>query len=367
MEASLNFATKLPVDRALESSSTSASPSNLGTDWSAFARTRLDNLTKPRGSLGSLEEIATRLVSIQQQERPSCASKLVCVFAADHGVVEESVSAYPKSVTGQMVRNFLAGRAAINVLARFAGAQVVVVDVGVDADFDSHPGLVSRKVRRGSRNMAIGPAMTQLEMNAALDLGRSLAQQARAQGCELVAMGEMGIGNTTAAAAITSALSGKPVSDVTGLGTGVSPQGLIHKRNVVERALRVNAVNENSSPVEILQSVGGLEIAAMAGMVLEACEQRLPVVVDGFISTAAAAIAYACEPKAKDILFAGHASPEPGHRILLEYLGLAPILNLRMRLGEGTGAVLAMTVLQAAVNLFNEMATFSSAGVSGAL
>jgi nicotinate-nucleotide--dimethylbenzimidazole phosphoribosyltransferase len=367
VETPLNVATKFAIDRAFESPSISAKPSDLELDWSAFAKTRLGSLTKPQGSLGRLEEIATRLVCIQQEGRPSCASKLVCVFAADHGVVEEGVSAYPKSVTEQMVRNFLAGGAAINVLARFAGAQVVVVDVGVDADFDSHPGLVSRKVRRGTRNMAIGPAMAQPEMNAALDLGRSLAQQAREQACELVALGEMGIGNTTAASAITSALSGKPVSEVTGHGTGVSPQGLFQKRSVVERALRVNAVDDDSTPLEVLQRVGGLEIAAMTGMVLEAREQRLPVVIDGFISTAAAAVAYAFKPNVKDILFAGHASPEPGHRILLEYLGLDPILNLGMRLGEGTGAVLAMTVLQAAVNLFNEMATFSSAGVSGAL
>jgi nicotinate-nucleotide--dimethylbenzimidazole phosphoribosyltransferase len=215
--------------------------------------------------------------------------------------------------------------------------------------------------------MAIEPAMTASEASAAIAVGRTLAQQARLQNRDLIAVGEMGIGNTTAAAAITAALSGKPVAEVTGLGTGLSPQALIHKRNVVERALSKNGLDRNSSQLDVLQKVGGLEIAAMTGMVLEASEQRIPVVIDGFISTAAAALAYTLEPKVKDILFAGHVSEEPGHRVLLEYIGLDPILNLGMRLGEGTGAVLAMMVIEAAVSMLNEMATFSSAGVSGAL
>jgi len=306
-------------------------------------------------------------VCIREKERPSCANKVVYVFAADHGVTEEGVSAFPKAGTQQMVRNFLANGAAINVFAGCARAEVIVVDVGVDADFDHHPSLVDKKIRRGTRNMAIEAAMTESEMGAAIGVGRTLAQQARLQNRDLIAVGEMGIGNTTAAAAITAALSGKPVAEVTGSGTGVSPQALIHKGQIIERTLRVNSIDKNSSPPDVLQRVGGLEIAAMTGMVLGAQEQRVPVVIDGFISTAAAALAYAIEPKVKDVLFAGHVSEEPGHCILLEYIGLDPILNLAMRLGEGTGAVLAMTVIEAAVSMFNEMATFSSAGVSGAL
>lgn len=336
-------------------------------DWQAFAKRRLDSLTKPPGSLGRLEEMATKIVSIREQENPSCGNKAAYVFAADHGVSEEGVSAYPKAVTQQMVRNFLANGAAINAFARCAAAEVIVVDVGVDAEFVSHSRLIEKKIRRGTRNMASEPAMTESETKAAMAVGRTLAQEARQQNRELIAVGEMGIGNTTAAAAITAALTGKTVAEVTGLGTGVSRHMLEHKRQVIEKALRTNDLHGNSAPLEVLQKVGGLEIAAMVGMVLEALVQRVPVVIDGFISTAAAALAYASEPKVKEILFAGHVSEEPGHQVLLEYIGLTPILNLGMRLGEGTGAVLAMMLIEAAVRMFNEMATFSSAGVSGAL
>ena len=336
-------------------------------DWQAFAKAKLDSLTKPPGSLGRLEEIAAKIVSIRERERPTCANKAVYVFAADHGVTEEGVSAYPKAVTQQMVRNFLANGAAINVLARWARAEVIVVDVGVDAEFEPHEKLIDKKIRRGTRNMAAGPAMTKSEASAALEVGRTLAQEAQLQNRDLIAAGEMGIGNTTAGAAITAALSRKPVAEVTGSGTGVSPQGLVHKRQIIERALSVNGVNENSNPFDVLQKVGGLEIATMTGMVLEARERHVPVVVDGFISSAAAALAYCIEPRVRDNLFAGHLSEELGHRVLLEYLGLDAILNLGMRLGEGTGAVLAMMLIEAAVSMFNEMATFSSAGVSGAL
>lgn len=354
-------------ERPVETEVSATCPVGASRDWQAFAKVKLDSLTKPPGSLGRLEEIAAKIVSIREQERPTCASKAVYVFAADHGVTDEGVSAYPKVVTQQMVRNFLADGAAINVLARCARAEVIVVDVGVDADFDSHPGLLDKKIKRGTRNMAIGPAMTECEMNAAIAVGRTLAKEARLQNRALIAVGEMGIGNTTAAAAITAALSGMPVDKVTGSGTGVSPQALVHKRHIVDRALSVNHLDRKSSPLDVLQKVGGLEISAITGLMLESLEQRVPVVIDGFISTAAAALAYAIEPKAKGILFAGHVSEEPGHRVLLEYLGLDPILNLGMRLGEGTGAVLAMMVIEAAVSIFNEMATFSSAGVSGAL
>ncbi|HVH72728.1 MAG TPA: nicotinate-nucleotide--dimethylbenzimidazole phosphoribosyltransferase, partial [Candidatus Dormibacteraeota bacterium] len=273
-------------------------------DWLGFANAKLNSLTKPLGSLGRLEEIAGKIVCIREQECPSHADKVVYVFAGDHGVTEEGVSAYPKSVTHQMVRNFLANGAAINVFSRCAGAEVVVVDVGVDAELDSHSGLLDRKIRRGTHNMAKEPAMTDSELGAALEVGRALAQQARSH--DLVAVGEMGIGNTTAAAAIAAALLGKLVEEVTGTGTGVSPEGLIHKRLVIRKALEVNALNQNCSPLEILQKVGGLEIAAMTGFLLEAQQQRVPAIIDGFISTAAAALACAIEPQVKDVLFAGH-------------------------------------------------------------
>jgi len=333
-------------------------------DWKAIAKARLDDLTKPPGSLGRLEGIAAQMVLIQRQERPSCTHKVVYVFAADHGVIEEGVSAYPKQVTEQMVRNFLGHGAAINVLARCAGAEVIVVDVGVDATFEAHPQLVRRKIRRGTRNMTRGPAMTEEEVKAALNLGRLLIQQSPSPDNQLIALGEMGIGNTTAAAAITAVLCRKRVEEVTGPGTGISLETLIHKRQVIEKALEINAV-KNAGPMDVLQRVGGLEIAAMTGMILEGHAQRIAVVMDGFISSAAAAVAFAMEPRVKEVLFAGHVSQEPGHRVLLDYIGVEPILNLEMRLGEGTGAVLAMTVIEASVKVLNEMATFSSAGVSG--
>jgi nicotinate-nucleotide--dimethylbenzimidazole phosphoribosyltransferase len=332
-------------------------------NWQAVALERLNSLTKPLGSLGRLEELAAKVVCIRKQDRPRCTNKTVYVFAADHGIAEEGVSAYPQDVTQQMVRNFLAGGAAINALARYVGAEVVVVDVGVDAEFGCPAGLVDKKVRRGTRNFTIEPAMTESEMNAALEVGRVLSRQERFQKSHLVAVGEMGIGSTTAASAITAALTGRPVDVVTGAGTGISSQVLEHKRRVIEKALTVNLLNGSASPFELLQKVGGLEIAAIAGMILAAREQSVPVVIDGFISTAAAAVAFAREPRVRDVLFAGHLSEEPGHRVLLEYLGLEPILNLRMRLGEGTGAALAMTVIEAALNIYNEMATFQSAGV----
>jgi nicotinate-nucleotide--dimethylbenzimidazole phosphoribosyltransferase len=335
-------------------------------DWPAIAKAKLERLTKPLGSLGRLEELAAKTVCIQEQECPSCANKTVYVFAADHGVTEEGVSAYPKDVTRQMVGNFLAGGAAINVLARCAGAEVVVVDVGVDAELAPHPGLVDKKVRRGTRNMALGPAMSPCEVHAALDVGRGLARHEQFQNSQLIAVGEMGIGNTTAAAAITAALTGSRVAQVTGAGSGISLEALDHKQKVIEKALEVNGLGNSSDALDVLQGVGGLEIAAMAGMILAASEQSVPVVIDGFISTAAAAVAFAMQPRVREVLFAGHLSGEPGHRALLDYLGLEPILHLRMRLGEGTGAVLAMMVIDAAVRLLNGMATFQSAGVSEA-
>lgn len=366
MENSLSATHNSSVD-SMKSPSPTSEQENSAEErirWESIARARLDELTKPPGSLGRLEELATRMVCIQRCSHPTSASKAVYIFAADHGVAEEGVSAYPKEVTQQMVRNFLKGGAAINVLARREKAEVMVVDVGVDGELEDHSQLLHNKIRRGTRNMTREPAMTLEEVNAAFHVGHSLTSVVPFKDHKLIAVGEMGIGNTTAAAAITAVLSGRVVDAVTGRGTGISLDKLMHKRKVIERALEVNAPDPGN-PIDVVCKVGGLEIAAMAGMILGAIGRPVAIILDGFISTAAAAIAYAIQPKVKDILFAGHISVEPGHQILLEYIGLNPILNLGMRLGEGTGAVLAMSIVEAAVGIFNEMATFSSASISG--
>lgn len=333
--------------------------------WRERAVARLNSLTKPLGSLGRLEEIATRLVAIREEERPQCDKKVIFTLAADHGVTDEGVSAYPKTVTSQMVLNFLAGGAAINVLSRHGGIEVVVVDIGVDGDLSEAAGLVLAKVARGTRNMAREAAMNEAELYSALAVGIDLAAWAGKQGHTLVGTGEMGIGNTTAASAITSVLTGLSVAQVTGRGTGLDEPGLRRKVEVIERALAVNRPDP-SDPLNLLRKVGGLEIAGLAGLVIGAASRRIPVVIDGFISTAAAAIACALEPKVRQFLFAGHRSSEPGHASLLEFIGETPLLDLQMRLGEGTGAALAMTLIDASAKLYNEMATFSSAGVSEA-
>jgi nicotinate-nucleotide--dimethylbenzimidazole phosphoribosyltransferase len=331
--------------------------------WLEKARLRLNCLTKPLGSLGRLEEIAARLVAIREEEFPDCSNKVIFTLAADHGVTEEGVSAYPKAVTRQMVLNFLAGGAAINVLCRQFAIEVVIVDIGVDADTDDLDGLVHLKVRRGTNNMAAGPAMSRGEACRALQAGMVLSARAERDGKKLVGTGEMGIGNTTAASALAAVFCGKSVAQVTGKGTGLDEDALRRKIEIIDRALRLNQPNP-SDPIDVLSKVGGLEIAGLAGLALGAAARRIPVVIDGFISTAAAAVAVAIEPRVKDFLFASHLSSEPGHDALLKFIGLEPFLRLDMRLGEGTGAALAMPVLEASVKLLKEMATFSSAGVS---
>jgi nicotinate-nucleotide--dimethylbenzimidazole phosphoribosyltransferase len=329
------------------------------------ARAHLDSLTKPLGSLGRLEDLAAQWFAICEGRFPATLSKSVYVFAADHGITAEGVSAYPSQVTQQMVLNFLAGGAAINVLARLNQVEVNVVDVGVDADLSGHAGLTQRKVRRGSRNMLREAAMTNEELEAALAAGRALAEAAYAQSKNLIAVGEMGIGNTTAASVMTAALTGMPATLVTGRGTGVENEAYAHKCRVVEEVVSRH-FSEATNPREILRRGGGLEIAAMTGLMLGAAQRKIPIVVDGFISTAAAGIACALESGVRPCLFAGHRSQEPGHRVLLAHLEMEPILDLDMRLGEGTGAVLAMPILEAAMRLYQEMATFTSAGISGA-
>lgn len=335
-------------------------------EWDERATLRLNSLTKPLGSLGRLEEVAARIVAIREELRPDCSKKVIFTFAADHGVTEEGISAYPKSVTRQMLLNFLSGGAAINVLCRHFGIDVAVVDIGVDGDTSELRGLVSKKIARGTRNMASGPAMTTAEMYGALQVGIDLANDAAAHGRTLIGTGEMGIGNTTAASAITAVLTGRPVADVTGRGTGLDDAGLKHKIEIIERAIAVNRP-DCSDPLQVLQKIGGLEIAGLAGLILGGAARRIPIVVDGFISTAAAAIACSLQPRVKQFLFAAHRSSEPGHDALLKFIGQSPLLDLNMRLGEGTGAALSMALIESATKLLNEMATFSSAGVSEAL
>ena len=334
--------------------------------WQQRALRHLHDLTKPVGSLGRLEEIATRLADIQQKDLLDCNNKTIFTLAADHGVTEEGVSAYPKAVTAQMVRNFLMGGAAINVLCRQFGIEVVVVDIGVDGKMDLATGLVDRKISSGTHNIARGPAMSEAELATALQVGVGLAADAAQRGRTLIGTGEMGIGNTTVASTITTVLTGRPASHVTGMGTGLDSAGVERKIAVIERAIAVNRPDPGDA-FDILQKVGGFEIAGLTGLMLGAAARRLAVVVDGFISTAAAALACAIQPRVGGFLFAGHRSSEPGHGALLELIRQRPLLDLEMRLGEGTGSALAMAVIESAARLFNEMATFSSARVSGAV
>jgi nicotinate-nucleotide--dimethylbenzimidazole phosphoribosyltransferase len=336
--------------------------------YAALARHRLDSLTKPIGSLGRLENLAVQIFSIYSGTIPLPLRRGVYVFAADHGVAAEGVSAYPREVTAQMVRNFLSGGAAINVLARLHQTELTVIDVGVDAEFTGTPGLECAKVRRGSRNMRREPALSHDEVVAVIEVGIRMAAKASEWGEHLVAVGEMGIGNTTSASAITSLVTKLPPGEVTGRGTGLDMAGKNRKLNIVRRSLKLHFETETGipEPLEILRCVGGLEIAAMTGFILAAAVKRIAIVCDGFISTAAAAVAFRMAPDIQEYLFAGHCSEEPGHRHLLKHMGLTPILNLGMRLGEGTGAGLAMPLIESAVRVFTEMATFSSAGVSKA-
>ncbi len=331
--------------------------------WLAKAQARLDALTKPPGSLGRLEELAARYVAIREVEMPPLPKKRVVVFAADHGVVAEGVSAYPQEVTHQMVHNFLRGGAGINVLARQAGAEVEVVDIGVNHDFDPDLPLMHRKVARGTRNLAREPAMSREEALKALWVGVERAREAARAGVEVLAAGDMGIGNTTAAAALGAVFTGRPVATLTGRGTGIDDQALRHKVAVINRALSLHRVDP-ADPVGALAAVGGLEIAAIAGLILGAAAARQAFLLDGFIATAGALVAAALAPTVTDYLLAAHRSAEPGHQIMLDTLNLKPLLTFNMRLGEGTGAAVGMLLLEAGLRIYREMATFAEAGVS---
>ncbi|MGI5834899.1 MAG: nicotinate-nucleotide--dimethylbenzimidazole phosphoribosyltransferase [Chloroflexota bacterium] len=328
------------------------------------ARERQNQLTKPLGSLGRLEELAIQIAGITSNVRPRLPRKAVVVMAGDHGVCAEGVSAYPSEVTPQMVMNFLAGGAAINVLSRRAGARVVVVDVGIAAEMPVRDGLLNRKVARGSRNLSKEPAMTQQEAEQAIQVGIDVVEMEIAKGLDLVATGEMGIGNTTPSAAIVSLLTGYPLSNVVGRGTGVDDTGLERKIVAIERGIAANKPNP-SDPMDVLIKMGGLEIAGLVGVILAGAANRLPVVIDGFISGAAALVAVGLCPRVKDYLVPSHQSVEAGHAAILRSLKIRPLLDMDMRLGEGTGAAIAMHLIDDALAIHDEMATFAEAGVSG--
>ena len=330
----------------------------------AAARARQDALTKPQGSLGRLEALSIQLAGITGRPRPRVPRKAVIVMAGDHGVVRNGVSAYPSDVTPQMVMNFLRGGAAINVLTRQAGARVTVVDVGVAHDFGDTPGLVHRKVAWGTADLTRGPAMSGEQAEAALQAGVDVVEAEIEAGLDLVATGDMGIGNTTPSSAIVATLSGRPVASVTGRGTGVDEAGMARKVAAIETALAVNWPDP-ADAFDVLCKVGGLEIAGLAGVIIGAAAHRVPVVVDGFISGAAALIAVGLAPAARPYIIASHRSVEIGHTVMFDLLGVQPLFDFDLRLGEGTGAALAFHIVEAACRILDEMATFGKAGVSG--
>jgi len=338
----------------------------------SLALESMNRKTKPPGSLGMLENLAIRVAGLQRTIKPSLRRKRICVYAGSHGVCEENVSAYPSEVTRQMVLNFMGGGAAINVLARHGQIDVHVIDAGVAAvwpqDLLRNPKFFFRSVRQGTANFVREPAMSQVECNQAIEAGRDQTRIAVADQIDLIGIGEMGIGNTTAASVLLAALCGIPPQDVTGQGTGIGDEVLRHKIEVVRAALHIySPLATEPAGLYWLRMIGGFEIAAMTGTILEAAHAGLPVVVDGFIATAAAAAAFNIDSNSREVCFFSHRSEERGHRRALELLGVEPLLDLKMRLGEGTGAALAMPILEASARILSEMATFESAGISRAI
>ncbi len=328
------------------------------------AELRQQQLTKPPGSLGRLEELSVQMAGVFGTERPAPRGKAVVVAAADHGVVVQGVTGYPQEVTTQMVQNFLAGGAAINVMARKAGAGLMIVDAGMAAPLPEHPDLRVVGAGRGTADMTQGPAMSRAQAEQCVSAGVDLALEVAESGADMIGAGEMGIGNTTAASAVTAVLTGSPPTETTGRGTGRNEEEMAHKIAVVKRALEVNLPDYRDG-LDVLAKVGGFEIGVLAGVVLGGALARRVVVLDGFVSTAAGLIAHSLCPHVSGYVVASHLSVEPGHRIALGHLGLRPLLDLGMRLGEGTGAVLAMGLIEAAAACLTEMATFAEAGVSG--
>jgi nicotinate-nucleotide--dimethylbenzimidazole phosphoribosyltransferase len=327
------------------------------------AKIRQDNLTKPRGSLGQLESLSIQVAGIKRSPRPQIIHKVIFTLVGDHGVTKEGVSAYPSEVTPQMVYNFLRGGAAINVLARQVGARVIVADLGVASTLERHPELKDKKVAMGTRNMAEGPAMSRKEAIRSIEAGMELVEEELTRGIDILGTGDMGIGNTTPSSAITAFLTGADVATVTGRGTGLDDEGWRRKVKVIQKVLEVNHPNPKDA-IDVLSKVGGFEIGGIAGLILAGASYGVPVVLDGFISGAAALIATSLSPEAKPYLIASHQSVEEGHKKILEYLGLNPLLNLDLRLGEGTGASLGISLVEASLRILDEMATFTEAGVS---
>ncbi|WP_413459949.1 nicotinate-nucleotide--dimethylbenzimidazole phosphoribosyltransferase [Herbaspirillum huttiense] len=320
---------------------------------------RINDKTKPLGSLGALERLARQIGLIQGSDHPVLRQSAIVVCAGDHGVTAEGVSAYPQSVTWQMVENFLAGGAAINVFARQNECALYIADTGVNHDFGPREGLLDRKIAPGTANFCEGPAMTAQQCQAALQAGLQFAESLQA---DVLGFGEMGIGNTTAAAALMAAFTGLPVQECVGAGTGLDAQGVARKADAVTRALHRHA--QASAPLERLAALGGFEIAFMTGAMLGAAQRRKVVLIDGFIVTSALLVAAALQPAVLEYCVFSHCSDEAGHRRMLQYLGATPLMQLDLRLGEGTGAALALPLLRAAVNFLERMATFSSASVS---
>ncbi len=327
------------------------------------AQKRQDQLTKPQGSLGRLEQLSIQAAGITANPQPVIRDKVVLVMAGDHGVVAEGVSAYPQAVTPQMVANFLGGGAAINVLSRHVGARVVVVDMGVAADLTPHPDLIIRKVGYGTQNIAREAAMRVEQAVQSLEAGAEVCLSQIKLGLDLLATGDMGIGNTTPSAAIAAVITGIPAEEIAGRGTGVDDRGLQRKIAAIQMAIEVNHPNPRDG-IDILAKVGGFEIAGITGAILAAAANRKPVVIDGFISTAAAMVAVILAPETRHYLIPAHTSMERGHHLMMKWLGADPLLDLQMRLGEGTGAVLAMSLVEASCKILSEMATFSEAGVA---
>ncbi len=336
---------------------------NINEEIRKQAAERQNQLTKPTGSMGRLEELSIDIAGMTGMIAPELKKRSVFLMAADHGIAREGVSPYPTEVTPQMVMNFLNHGAAINVLTKQSRSDVVIVDIGVNYDFPDLPGLVRRKVAKGTANMLHEEAMTTDQAEEAIQIGMDVLNQAADNGLQMAATGEMGIGNTTSAAAITAVLCGKQPAEVTGRGTGLDDAGLARKVAIIEQVLK-NRIPDVNDPMDILCKIGGLEIAGMAGVTIAAASRRIPLVMDGLISTAAAALADALVPGVRNYLIAGHRSPEIGHKYLLEKLGKYPLLQLDMRVGEGTGAALAFQLVDAANNILRDMATFQSAGIS---
>lgn len=328
------------------------------------AQERLDNLTKPKDSLGKLENLAKKVVGITHKENPILDKKVIFTMAGDHGVVEEGVSAFPQAVTLQMVYNFLQGGAAINVMAKGVGIKVVIVDMGVAAKLQPQTKLIIKKIGYGTQNIAKGPAMSRKDALRAITAGiNTFEDELNRQGIDIVGTGEMGIGNTTPSSAIVACFTGAKVKDITGQGTGISKSRLQNKIKVIERALNINNPDRRD-PLDVLSKVGGYEIGGLVGCILAAARHQVPVVIDGFISTASALIAVNLAPLIKDYIFTAHKSREKGHQIALDYLTQPPLLDLDMRLGEGTGAALAINLIDLSVKLLTQMATFQEAGVA---